>query len=156
MALHPTLSEVHFKKSVMKYLIDNLKIAKSVNLFFTDIFDVPTDESGEKLSSWVTVNFDDRKLETMASAYVMFTIFTRKDDEGFDSSRILDKISEVFTDEDSTNGVKSIPYYDTTVAADWAVIGGMLPIHRRTTGILPGKEGTQIRAVSYEFRWGAK
>jgi hypothetical protein len=172
MALHPTLSELHFKKSVMKFLIDELNTGLGVSLFFEPLSNVPRDVSGNLLSSWVVVSFDDRSLETVSSAFVLFDIFTRGDSEGFESSKIVDKITEVFTNDDSTNGLVSIPYYNTTEVAEevgpgevptvpptlkpWVLIGGMIPLHRRTTGAIPGKDETLIRIVSYEIKWGAR
>ena len=168
MVLHSTLSEIHFKKSVMSYLIAKLATERSVPLFFNVTMTVPRNSSGVLLDSWVVVSFDDRKLSTLASAFIMFDIYTRKDNEGFESSRILDKITDMFTKEDSTIGLVSIPYYDTTevaiqgeigeepTIAPWVLIGGMIPLHRRTTGCWPGKDDTQIRSVSYELRWGAR
>ena len=170
MALHPTLSEIHFKKSVMKFLIDELATERSVPVFFDITTTAPRDTSNNLLSSWVVVSFDDRKLTTLASAFMVLDIYTRKDNEGFENSRILDKITDMFTNEDSTNGLISIPYYNTTEVAalvegkptvpptfmPWVLIGGMIPLHRRTTGCWPGKDSTQVRSVSYELRWGAK
>jgi len=156
MALHPTLSELHFKKSVMKFLFDELKTKGGIELFFNPLHSSPRDASNTVLKQWVVVSFEARKLDTLASAFVLFTVFTREDTEGFENSRILDKISEAFVDEESTIGIRSVPLYDTTVSGSWVVIGGMLPIHRQTSGAWPGKEGTTIREVSYQFRWGAK
>lgn len=170
MALHPTLSEVHFKKSVMTYLIAGLTTSGGVPLYFEPIVEIPRDSSGNLLSSWIMVTFDDRELDTLASAIIVLDIFTRKDSEGFENSKILDKITLLFTKEDSTNGLVSIPYYDTTEVAvlvngvptipptfmPWVLIGGMMPLHRRTTGTLVGKDDTLIRAVTYELKWGAR
>ena len=140
----------------MKFLNDQLATARSVPLYFEVVNTVPRNSSGVLLDYWVVVSFDDRKLTTLASAFLSFDIYTRKDNEGFESSRILDKISDMFTNEDSTNGLVSIPYYNTTVSGSWVLIGGMMPLHRQTTGCWPGKDETQIRSVSYELKWGAR
>ena len=156
MALHPTLSDVHFKKSVMKFIIDQLVTIDGNLVFFEPIFEVPRDGGDNLVDSWIEVEFNEKEFEALASCYTLLNIYTREDSEGFDNSRILDQITEMMTDEDSTNGTAYIPYYDTTVEGAWTQIGGMIPILRRTSETFPGRDSTTIRTVSFELKWGAR
>lgn len=156
MAIHPTLSDLHFRKSVMKFIIDHLVTVEELVVEFKPTFSNPRDDDGNIVDSWIEVNIADKTFEDLGSAFVLFHIYTRKDDEGFDNARILDKITDMLTDEGSTNGTAFIPYYDTTDEEEWETIGGMIPLHRRTTEIYPASDSTSVRTVSYELKWGAK
>lgn len=157
MALDPTLSEVHFKRSMKKFLLDNLAAAPhNLNLLFKFVTETPTDGNGDQYDHWVVVSYEDRVLDTLSSAFLLFAIFTRKDEEGFQLARILDSITEVFKDENQTDGLKRIPLFDTTDDQNWVQVGGIVPLTRRQTGEMPGNDQTMIKTVSYELRWGAK
>jgi hypothetical protein len=156
MAIHPTLSDLHFRKSVMKFIMDQLVTVDDLVVKFEPTFEAPRDDDGNVVDAWVEVKLSDKEFEDLGSAFVLFDIYTRKDSEGFDNARILDLITDMLTDEESTNGTAFIPYYDTTVEGAWTTIGGMIPLHRRTTEIWPAKDSTSVRTVSYELKWGAK
>ena len=153
MTLTTTWSELDFKRSVIKYVTTELT---SVDLFFKPLTSAPKDSSGNTLSQWVIINFGERRLDAVASQYVMFDIYSREDDEGFETSRIIDAIMDIFLDETAMDGLKLVTLYDTSISASWVAIGGMLPIHRYSSGVMPGKDQTLIRSVVFEFKWGAK
>lgn len=152
MALDPTISEVDFKRSVMKYLIDGLS---GISLFFKPLNSAPRDDTDAELSQWVVVLLGERRIDAVSSCYITFDIYSRKDDEGFEISRIVDSIVEIFIDEDATNGLKFIPLYNTS-GTPWVEIGGILPIHKYSSRVMPGKDQTLLKSVTYEFKWGAK
>lgn len=154
MALDPTLSDLDFRRSVVKYLTTELT---NIDLFFKPLTDAPTDNSGNVLDKWVLVSFGERFYGAVSSQYIIFDIYARSDDEGFEISRIHDSIMDIFLDESATDGLKSIPLYDTTSdPASWVEIGGILPIHRFSSGVMPRKDQTLVRSVTFEFKWGAK
>ena len=152
MALDPTISEVDFKRSVMKYLIDGLS---GISLFFKPLNNAPRDDTDTELSQWVVVLLGERRIDAVSSCYITFDIYSRKDDEGFEISRIVDSIVEIFIDETATNGLKSIPLYNTS-GTSWVEVGGILPIHKYSSRVMPGKDQTLLKSVTYEFKWGAK
>lgn len=154
MTIHPIESEIHFKKSIMRFLIDELQTNEGVFLIFGFSTGAPRNDLNVLQDSWVCVSFGEKRADALMSAYVMFDIYTRKDNEGFESARIVDSITGVFSDENAIDGNARIMLYDTSVEGSWVISGGIMPIHRYTSGVMPGKEQTVLRTMTYEFKWG--
>jgi len=143
----PTLSEVNFKKSLMQFFEDQ---AFPVKVFFDDLSDIPVDDLGVKLDKWIIVaGILPRKVDILKTK-VLFTICTTKDSEYFKQSRIYDDFTELFTDDTNTNGLRTIPFYETRTTP-FVLIGGLMAMVDTTTTIFETDSKVACRGLSYDF-----
>ena len=162
MALDPTLSELDFRRSVIKYLVTELQYDESSNptgyyLFFKPLTNAPKDANDSTLDQWIIVNFAQRRMGSVSSQYISFDLYSREDDEGFEIARMSDAITDIFYDGTATSGfgIKPVTLFNTS-GSPWVEAGGILPIYKYASRVMPGKDQTLIKSVTYEFKWGAK
>lgn len=155
MSLSPVTRKSDFRNSIKKYFLDSLEVTESLSLFFDSLVETPTDASGVKLTKWVTISFGRSSLGSVSEAQISLEAFTRNDSEGDDLASLLDTIMGYIVDEDSTNGLVSIPYYDTS-AVPWTIVGGMIPYVQPSLSAMDGLDNTRFEAVNILCKWGGK
>jgi len=154
MALSPTTKESDFKNSIKKYFLDNLETTESLKVFFEELEEVPLDVSGNPYNKWVIIVFGRRDLGAVSAQQISIDMYTREDREGDDLAALSDTIMNYIIDENSTNGLVSIPFYDTS--GTWAQVGGIIPYLQPSLGSMESEDGVQFKAINLLCKWGGK
>lgn len=152
MTLHATLSESCLKYSIKRYFVDNLYTAENIELDFDVKYVDPKDISPTN-TKWVSIKFGAIEGGTLSRSHIIVYVCTRKDNEGVDLSNLRDIVMDKIIDENQTDGIKRIPYYDSTPTQ----IGAMLPIltlEQEEPGVLD--DGTKFKWMRIDLHWGAK
>lgn len=152
MSLSSVTKEVDFKNSIKKYFLDSLETIEQLKIFFESLFEVPVDSSGKKLKSWVVVSFGYRNLGNVSEQQVSLDLYTTEDNEADDLAELVDAVMNYLIDEDSINGLKTIPYYDSS----WAVVGGIIPFIQPAFGRMESEDGVQYKSINLLCKWGGK
>lgn len=155
MVLSPESRQADLTDSLKKYFLDTIETVSGIKIFFEWMDDTPVDDAGVKLDKWVIFDFGDSDLGAVSEILIFVHLFVRKDSEEYLLSRIQDTFMGYIIDEDSTNGLVSIPYYDTT-ASPWVQIGGILPFVKKIYGAQDGKDNTKIKTIQLLCKWGGK
>ena len=145
------ISEVNFKRSLISFLEVNL----SIPFFFQRVLDIPKDPvTGDPYDKWVVVSIQDLSDVTLLKRPVLFMVFTTNDVEFFKHSEIFDELYDIFRDETSSNGLKSIPFYDTSTDP-FTMINGMLALYQNKSEIFVTTNNTNCRYILYNFCSGS-
>lgn len=144
-----------FESSIRKYLVDTLGTGENIQLFFDWIEDVPIDANGVKLSEWIIIHFNDYDFGYVSECLIDINLFTRNDFENDNLNSLTDKLQNYILDENATGGLKTIPYYNTSVLP-WVKIGGIIPYVRNIFPIEYTKDSTKMRTVHIICKWGGK
>jgi len=155
MALSPVSRESDFKNSIKKYFLDSLETIEGIPTFFEFLDATPCDSSGNKLRKWVIVSFGNCVFGNVSEGQISVEAYTRKDSEADDLVVLLDTIRNYIIDENSINGLHTIPYYNTSVTP-WTIVGGMIPFLQPTMGIGEGRDHTRFKDVNILCKWGGK
>ncbi len=153
--ISPVSRKVDLKKSIKKYFLDSLETIESVPLFFESLSETPLDDLGEKLSQWVIISFRQGNLGNVSEQMISIGIYTRNDSEGDDLAALNDLVMGYLLDEESTNGLVTIPFYDTS-ADVWVVVGGIIPFLQLSLGEMEGEDGTKFKEINVLCKWGGK
>jgi len=157
MALNPTVREVDFIKSIKKYFLDNLETTSSIKVFFEELLETPQVAStGVKYTEWVIITFGTRNLGPVSEQRLVLNLYTRNDKEGDNLAALEDLVMNYLLDEGSTNGLKTIPYYDTSVPAAWTIVGGILPFLQMSLGKMENEDAIQFKSINLLCKWGGK
>ena len=148
-----TLKEINISRSIRKFCIDALGTTQ--NLFFDYQYGTPIDSNGNKLTNWIIILLEGRRLDTLAEIELDFYIFTTNDREGDTSSSILDSIHEIFIDETRPDGNTVISLYNTD-SSPWEKVGGLVPTQIIDSPTDPLQDKMKMRSVKVTLRWGAK
>lgn len=152
MVLSAVTKEVDFKNSIKKYFLDNLETTQSLPLYFEQLFEVPLDSNGIKLKQWVIVSFGYRNLGPVSEQQVSLDLYTTSDNEADDLAALMDIVISYIIDEDSGNGLKTIPYYNSS----WEIVGGIIPFLQPTLERMESEDGVQFKAINLLCKWGGK
>lgn len=152
MAISSVTKEVDFKNSIKKYFLDSLETIEGIPLYFEALFEVPLDSHGVKLKQWVVISLGYRELGTVSEQQISIEVFTTSDSEGDDLSALVDIIMNYLIDESAINGLKMIPYYDSS----WTIVGGIIPFIQTTLGRMESEDGVQFKAINLLCKWGGK
>jgi len=153
--LSPEARYSDLKGSLKKYFVDSLVTGESKELYFKYLKDVPLDGNGAKLASWIIINFGEMELGSVASCPIEINLFTRNDLEGDDLAALFDVLMSYIVDENSINGLKTIPFYNTT-ELPWTLVGGIIPYITRIFEDEEGKDSTKIKTIHITCKWGSK
>lgn len=152
MALSPVTKEVDFTNSIKKYFLDNLETTESLKLFFELLFEVPVDSSGKKLKKWVVVSFGYRDLGNVSEQQISLDLYTTEDNEADELVSLTDVVMNYIVDEDAVNGLKTIPYYNSS----WVVVGGIIPFIQPSFARMESEDGVQFKSINLLCKWGGK
>lgn len=155
MSLSPVVRAADFQKSIKKYFISNLETIENITLFFKPIFDVPISSGGDKLTSWIMISFGDKDYGPVTEQVILLDLFTREDDERDYLSSLTDKVLGYIIDENSNNGLVTIPYYDVS-GSTWVNVGGIIPFIEPLQQSFEGKDETKIQTITLRCKWGGK
>jgi len=152
-----TAKEINIKRSLKKFFLEGLMSTSPIlaPVYFDFLFDVPEDIHGTKVDKWVVFVLGELQFETLSTLTGYLYLFTRKDREGDEITRLTDTVYELFEDTQANTGSYAIPLYDTEVTP-WAEIGKLqaaqiIDVH----GVQSGKDKTKFRTLNVTFRWGA-
>lgn len=153
--ISPVSRQVNIKNSVKKYFLYALEELENLTVFFEELSETPSDDNGDKLLKWVTILFGRGDLGHVSEQQITISAYTRDDSEGYELSVLLDTIMGYILDEDSTNGLATIPFYDTSVVP-WVFAGGMMPFLQPSLGEMEGADGTKLKDINIVCKWGGK
>jgi len=153
--ISPVSRESDLKNSIKKYFLDSLETLESIPLFFDRLFETPSDDEGTKLLKWVVITFGRGDLGNVSERQVSIEAYTRDDSEGDNLSVLLDTIMGYILNEDSTNGLATVPYYDTS-SVPWTVVGGMMSFLQPSLNEMEGDDSTKFKSINLLFKWGGK
>ena len=123
MSLDPTHSEALYRRSVKKFLVDNLYTVDKIYVDFSKMYMKPTDGVGADIDKWIRFHFNGLSTRgTTATGRVAAYIFSRGDTDGVKLAEVRDKIVEYAVDLTMPDGMRRVPLYDLT----WTQIGGMI------------------------------
>jgi hypothetical protein len=153
--ISPVSRESDLKSSIKKYFLDYLETLESIPLFFEGLAEIPSDDDGVKLLKWVVISFGRGDLGNVSERQITLEAFTRNDSEGDDLSSLIDTIMGYILNEDSTNGLATIPYYDTS-SVPWTVVGGIMPFLQPSLNEMEGDDSTKFKSINLLCKWGGK
>lgn len=153
--LSPESSTTDFENSMKKYLVDNLQEKEKIPLFFEAQDDIPVDENGIKLEKWGYISFGGVVLDGVNSCSVLIHLFTRNDFENTLINNLMDLVTSYILDETSTNGLCSIPYYNSRTVP-WTLNGGILPFIRNIFKVETLRDKTKLKTMQLNCKWGGK
>ena len=153
--ISPVSREADFKNSIKKYFLDSLETLEFLDVFFEELGETPSDNDGVKLTKWVVITFGRSELGHVSEAQISLDLYTREDSEGDDLSLLMDVVMGYIVDEESTNGLATIPYYDTS-SVPWTIVGGMIPFLQPALGVQESMDSTKYRSVNLVCKWGGK
>jgi len=153
-SLSPVSRDTDLKRSLKKYFLDNLETTESLPLFFEELSETPS-VNGIKLLKWVVITFGRGDLGPVSERQVSLDVYTRNDSEGDELSSLIDTIMGYLLDEDSTNGLATIPFYDTS-NIPWVVVGGIIPFLQPALNEMEGEDGIRFKAINLLCKWGGK
>ncbi len=153
--ISPVSKETNLKNSIKKYFLDSLETLESIPVFFEDLTETPSDVNGDKLLQWVVISFGRGNLGNVSEKLVSIEAYTRNDSEGDDLSALCDVIMGYILNEDSTNGLATIPFYDTS-SDPWVFVGGMMPFLQPSLNEMQGDDYTKYKAINILCKWGGK
>ncbi len=143
MALDPTLQEVLFRRSVKKFLVDELYTEEGIYIGFESAFKELKDSGGNQLTSWINFHFDGLSFRgNSAKGRVSAYLFSRQDSDGTILATVRDALVDKLIDLSMSDGLKRVPLYDS----EWVVVGGMIV----TTG-MESKEEVGVDDTLYKF-----
>jgi hypothetical protein len=144
MALDETCKEANFRRSVLKYLVDNLKTALSI-----DVIDDPSIPTPSLVTSglrkWVRPIYGSMNLDTVTSADLEIHCCTRKDVGSVEAIALRDIVLGLFANT-------PIPLYNITT---WTNIGYMYPIILPSPGNYVEEDSTKADVLAIRLKWGA-
>ena len=152
MALDFTLSESTLRYSVRKFFVDTFYTGLSIETFFDKIGRVPK-IAGVEIDRWISIHMDTLDLETMASGFFQVWCFTRRDVDFTELAILRDLVYEQLIDLDKTDGIKRIPFYDSSRADTGH---GILVMPGNEFGPEEIEDGTNAQIIPVTLRWGAK
>ena len=111
--LDPTLQESCYKYSIRKYFQDNLETSLGKYVYFDVEYTIPK-VSGVELTNWFVFHFGTINLDYLSTAMLQVYLFSRKDPGNFLLSILRDSLLGVLFDENATDGLKKIPFYNVS------------------------------------------
>ena len=157
MALDPTARESNFRDSIKKYFVDNLNTTEGIDLLFDTWLSTPDIGISKSVTRWVTVNFEEIERDTLSEARLTVIPSTRNDSEGFKLAQLTDTVMGYLSDENSTTGMRTIPFYRSRNIGAWTAIGGIViipPIHESAQ--LVSEDGTKYKMLSVRCKFASK
>ena len=144
MALDETCKEANFQRSILKYLVDNLKTALSIDVIDDPSIPTPT-LVGSGMSKWVRPIYGSMDLGNVSSADLELHCCTRKDVGRIEATALRDTVLGLFANT-------PIPLYNVTT---WAVIGHMYSIILPSPGNYVEEDSTKADVLAIRLKWGA-
>lgn len=151
MPIHSTASELNFRKSVKKYLVDNLS---PVPVTFDKGLKDPV-LGGRSTKKWLSVLFGDIERGYLTEAWVQVYVLTRQDAEGDEQAGLSDSVLAVLSDRDQTDGFRRIPLYDASLDP-WSEVGSIIVQEVLEGGSFVLADETKVKEISARLRWGSK
>lgn len=155
MALDSTARESNFKDSIKKYFVDNLETTEGVPVTFDKGLSSP-DLEDRTVEKWVAVNWGPMQRGTMSAASLAVHMCTRGDNEGFKLAQLSDKVMGYLSDENSTDGYKRIPFYQSHHSAPWTQIGMLLVTEVFESAELEADDETKYKTFDVQIRFASK
>ena len=144
--VHPTHSLSVLRRSIRKFVIDNLRTAHSLRVFFDFSFDEPEEDS------WVVVKAEDLDIDTLAENFVVFYMFVKNDMSGKNLAELRDIVYDCLVYLDMTDGRARFPLYES----DWTEVGHVVISIVTERGKQSGEFGTNYQWIQVKLNWGAK
>lgn len=153
MPVSPEIQISNFVNSIKSYFIEELT---PVDCFFEWLDFVPKHATTKaKLDKWIIFEFGDMDLGPVSECRILIHCFTRKDNEDFELNKLCDTVLDKIIDEDSTNGLKTIPFYNTS-PTPWVLIGGIIPFLDDIKNTVDARDNTKIKTIPINCKWGGK
>ena len=152
MVLSAVTREVDFTNSIKKYFLDNLETTENLKVYFQSLFEVPVDSSGKKLEKWIVVSYGYRNLGNVSEQQISLDLYTTEDNESDKLVALNDTVMNYIIDEDAVNGLKTIPYYNSS----WVIVGGIIPFVQPSLEKMESEDGVQFKSINLLCKWGGK
>jgi hypothetical protein len=157
MALDPTSREANVRDSIKKYFVDNIKRIEGIEVIFDKFLSSPRTTVQREVSEWISVNFMEFDLETLADARVDVYCCTRQDPEGWRLVQLRDKVVGYLVDNTKTDGMARIDLYRSYPNQPWILLGAMIVQEvGPESGQLISDDETKFKIVPIRLRWGTK
>jgi hypothetical protein len=99
--------------------------------------------------------FGDMEIGPVCECRILIHCFTRHDSEDFELNKLCDSVLDEIIDESSTNGLKTISFYNTSTTP-WVLIGGIMPFLGDVKNTIDARDNTKIKTIPIDCRWGGK
>jgi hypothetical protein len=153
MPVSPEIQISNFVNSIKSYFIGALT---SVDCFFEWLDFIPKNATtGAKLDKWIIFEFGDMEIGPVCECRILIHCFTRHDSEDFELNKLCDSVLDEIIDESSTNGLKTISFYNTSTTP-WVLIGGIMPFLGDVKNTIDARDNTKIKTIPIDCRWGGK
>lgn len=152
MAIDPTHSEECFRKSIKKFFVDNLYTIKGIYIDFDKTYNVPS-VAGVPVNKWIIFHFDGIHYRgNVATGRVGAYMFTRRDSEGTELSKLRDILYDYMIDYNMPDLKTRVPLYDLTLTQ----VGGMPVTVGDESEQMLGADDTKYKYMNLYFRFGVK
>jgi len=147
MALNATAREANIRDSVKKFFVDNIEIAEGVPVTFDRSLASP-DLQGKTVTRWVAIRYGEMEINTMSRIVLEVYVCTRQDNEGFRLAQLKDKVRGALSDEQSTDGYKRIPFYQSHATNPWTLLGAIIVTRVLESGELNADDDTKYKVLT--------
>ncbi len=155
MALDPTARESNFKDSIKKYFVENLTDTEKLHLSFDKSLSLPYLQ-GVSQQKWVMINWGPFLRGDLSEASIDILCGARQDNEGFLLAQLGDKVIGYLSDEDTTDGMKRIPFYRSYPNKAWTVLGALLVWEVIESGTLEAPDESKYKIITVKFKFASK
>ncbi len=155
MALSPESRQSDFFNSIKKYFLDKVETGLSISVFFDWIADIPKNSSGIDLTKWLIVEVGAGEPGPVSVCAINLHLFTISDFENYEMNLFADKVLGILINEDSTNGLYTIDYFNTS-AVPWVKVGGIIPFIKKIFEPVEAKNNAKIKTINLLCKWGGK
>jgi hypothetical protein len=153
MAVDATLSKVCVKKSIKKFVVDELRTGKSRSVQFDIWLDTPRVQ-GRELTEWISFNFGPISKGSVSFLDLEVFCASREDPEGDELAAIRDDVVEVFSEVAADR--KAIDLFETRSGTPWTKVGGMVIFMENEGTEQYTASNTKFVPLTFRFKWGAK
>lgn len=160
MALDAASRESNLKDSIKKYFRDNLMNVSKANRVPVAFFDPHMFQpklQGQNVDRWVVILFGEISWESyLASADLLIYCATRRDNEGYKLSQLVDKVCGLLVDSNHVDNRARIDHYQSHPTNPWTKIGGIVVQGYYVDPEIPAEDETKYKMITARLRWGTK
>jgi hypothetical protein len=154
MTLPDISKEYNFKISVRKFLFSIVNsFTPSIPLLLDTGLKAPTSESSAP--KWIAVEFGSFIIGTVNEANINIYCCAQQDADADEVTLLRDIIVGNFTDSNSVDTIKRIPFYINLGTPFEEIIGYMVADIIYQSGYLVAADGTKYKLITINLKWGA-
>jgi len=158
--LDPTAKEKNLEFSIRKFFIDTLYYDAGIPVLFDQGLAPPSEPiDGQIPNYWIDINIGDTNMSALSELLIELYVCSTVGYDDFDviekSDLVRGKLSDIDND-DSTDGFKRIPIYNTDEDTPLPVVGYMVVNYVAPSRNTMSTGGFKIKKVTVGVKWATR